>query len=480
MSAIQKNNIGKSIFIDGMSLVIPFKSGVGVALDNTIKSLSNIIDDTCEIKILVTLFKKRYLAEYDNYKNVSVKTLPLPAKIMEALLRLRLMLPIDLIVGEGIYVFPNYKNWPLWKSPSVTYFHDLAFMRYPQYIQPKNLKYLQKYIKTWAFRTQVIIAISEFTKKEIAKLIGYPYDNINVVYLGVNKSHFYRRSKEEIETAKKKYNITYDKYLLFVGNIEPRKNLESLVDAYVNLPKRLKKTYGLVLVGGDGWLNEQIIKTIKKLKSLDEKIFIPDKIISNQDLPAIYSGSDLFIQPSYYEGFSMTPLEAMSCSVPVLVSDIPPHREVVGDAGYYFRPESAKEMTNEIKKAIANYAQTQKKVSLGIKRSEIFTWENTAKQLFNVLDLVATNIDTRGPIIRRLIVIYNKCDLSIRKLLGENKLEPYRLGSNLDNKEEIKARLVSDYIDEEPNLIQKSGLVIYLRLRHIIASPVKHILKRLC
>src|SRR4030081_2051898 len=133
----------RSIYIDALALVPAHKSGVGLTLQQTLMSLlkNAAIADGYTIYLVVPLGKAKYLSNYVG-PNVKIKTICLPAPVLEVFLRFKLFPPADWLLGTGTYIFPNYRNWPLWRSRSLTYLYDVGFVRFPEMVQPKNQKYL--------------------------------------------------------------------------------------------------------------------------------------------------------------------------------------------------------------------------------------------------------------------------------------------------------------------------------------------------
>jgi glycosyltransferase involved in cell wall biosynthesis len=390
MGIMQTRN--RRLFIDALALVPERKSGVGQTLEQTFESLSSISSfaDNWEVYLVVPLGKAKHLKKYKK-ANVGIKTIYLPSRLMSALLKLRIMPPLDIFVGKGVFLFPNYRNWPLLYSRSLTYVYDIGFILYPETVKPNNRSYLRKNIKKWIARTDVVITITNQVKIEIERYLHTGREKIRVIYCGVDVSTFYHRDNTEIDKAKLKYNVTSKNYILFVGNIEPRKNISVLIDAYESLPKALQNRYGLVIVGGDGWLNEDVVSRIDNAHVSGLNIYRVKKYVSNKDLPAIYSGASVLVHPAIYEGFGMTPLEAMACNTPILVSEIGALKEVFQDSAAYFNPHDVKQLTKEL-------VQILSKNRIGLSselRVRELSWENTAKDLFISIKLFTKTIFSR-------------------------------------------------------------------------------------
>lgn len=155
----------KRLYIDALALVPDRKSGVGQTLEQTLENLSLIPEFTTEwtAYLVVPLGKAKYLKKYEK-TNISIKTICLPARILDVLLRFGVLPPLDIFIGKGVYLFPNYRNWPLWRSRSMTYVYDIGFVLFPETIQPKNRSYLATNIKKWISRTDTVITITNQVK----------------------------------------------------------------------------------------------------------------------------------------------------------------------------------------------------------------------------------------------------------------------------------------------------------------------------
>ena len=454
------------IFIDALALVPERKSGVGYSIEQTLLCLAQLPQNSNRtIYLVVPLGKAKHLQRYVE-GNVKTKTIYLPARIMELLLRLNVFPPIDWLLGFGIYIFPNYRNFPVWRSRSLTYIYDVAFIKHPEMVQPKNQKYLQHYVTRWLGRSSKIIAISNAGRTEIEKYLAVPSTNIEMVYCGVDSNIFYKRQELEVARVKKVYGIDYDKYFLFVSTIEPRKNILSLLDAYDALPLKVKQTYGLVLVGGTGWLNEAVYDRLAALQKKGLQIQKVDTYVMTEDLPAIYSGATLLIHPAYYEGFGMTPLEAMACETPVIVSDIPAIREVVRDSAVYFNPLTADSLTESITHALINPTLLEKNVKAGRLRAQQLSWMTSAESLQQVIE-GQLGQKTGRPLVSRLKYIYSVWDVRIRSFCGEKVLEAYK-PSPAASRSIMRQEVHYDYLHDQPNYVQAFLLKVYLQTKHLL------------
>jgi glycosyltransferase involved in cell wall biosynthesis len=465
----------KAIYVDALALVPGKKSGVGTTLEQTLLSLIKLDElKDWQIFLVLPLGKGRHLKGNPILSRAQIKTIWLPARAIELLMRTRLLPPVDCFLGRGIYVFPNYRNWPVWRSRSLTYVYDTSFIKYPQTVQLKNQKYLNRYINLWTGRADKIITISEQVKSEIERTLGVHYAKIDVVPCGVDSSVFFKRNIKEVDDAKKRYGITYEKYLLYVGNIEPRKNLDALLDAYAQLPNDLQQEYGLVVVGGGGWLNETFFAKLEAMQAKGLKVMKVEKFVENHDLPAIYSGAKLLVHPAIYEGFGITPLEAMACETAVAVSDLPVIKEVAGEAGVYFNPNYSPSISEAIVTALQDGPKAGKRVKDGLIQATELSWERTAATLYQTVESEFGHGPHSHPLLNRIASLYRRADRLVMTLLGGKDLPPYKPlpASGIT---ELRLNIYDDFLKEQPSWAQSNGLKLYLMLRHVSASAARTI-----
>lgn len=376
------------LFIDGAAMASPNRSGIGHLVLSMAKSLDKVGHDY-DIYAFIPWRQWKYIKDVE-FSYVKLRRLPLPGRALNLLSRMKICPPLDIFLGKGVYVFPNYKNWPLLFSKSITFVDDVAYALYPSFVEPKNKKMLDKYMPRWIKRSDLVATISKSSGEEVKELFHLPEEKLAVIYCGVEEE-FYPRPKNEILEVQKKYALP-DKYFFFLSNIEPRKNLATLIDAFGLLPESIIKQYALLIVGGMGWLNDDIVQKINSFRKRGINIIHPDFYVPDEDLPALHSGAIALIQPSFHEGFGLAPLQAMACGTPVILSDIPVFKEIAGAAAIYFKPKK----TNDLAKAMLSLANNKQKreglSQLGLKRSSAFTWEKFATEL---LSMVA-ELTTRG------------------------------------------------------------------------------------
>jgi glycosyltransferase involved in cell wall biosynthesis len=228
-----------------------------------------------------------------------------------------------------------------------------------------------------------VIAISEATKKDLIRFYKAGSDKIAVTHLGLD-SRFRPMKYEQVQPVLDKYGLIYQKYILFVGTIQPRKNIIRLVEAFQKIRKENHIEEKLVIAGQRGWLWEPIVKKIK-MAGLDGSILYLD-YVKKEDLPAIIAGAKLLTLPALYEGFGLPPLEAMASGVPVVVSNVSSLPEVVGDAGVLVDPDSEESMADGLLRVLMDNNLREQMIAKGLERASQFTWENTAGKTLEVFE----------------------------------------------------------------------------------------------
>ena len=227
-----------------------------------------------------------------------------------------------------------------------------------------------------------IIAISQNTKDDLIKHFNIPEEKIRVIYLAANKS-YKLLPKEEINKIKIKYNLNYS-FILYVGTLEPRKNIVRLIEAFYKARNENSINHKLVFTGRKGWKYENIFNKIKELNL--EKDIIFTGYVSDEDLPALYNTADLFVYPSIYEGFGLPPLEAMACGTPVITSNVSSLPEVVGNAGIMVNPYNVNELADKITEVLTNEELKKELSQKGLERAKLFSWEKCAKETMEVFE----------------------------------------------------------------------------------------------
>jgi len=379
------------IFIDGLGLVEGHFSGVGQYILGIVRGLDEIIEKEKygnkkppRICVIIPYDTKAKFLDY-NFKNIEFKLFPLSFKLMSALWRRGRLPPIDLWCGKGFYIFPRFVSMPLlFSKSSALVIYDLSYELYRQYSDEGNAIFLSKKVKKSLKSTDKIITISEHSRGEIMGFYGVPRSNIYVARPATDQKLFYKRSVQEIEKIKQLYGIDGD-YILALSNLEPRKNLDSLVKAYCELPEKYTKKTGLLLVGVSGWKTDKLFNDIIGRVNDGFNIMRPSSYVSDEHKAAIISGAKMLVYPSHYEGFGMPPLEALACGVPVICADNSSLPEAVGKVAKLIDGNNVGQLRDAIIYCLDNhYAISQKTITEGPSHADNFSWLNSAQVYIDV------------------------------------------------------------------------------------------------
>ncbi len=268
---------------------------------------------------------------------------------------------------------------PWWSPcPVVVTIHDLAYIRYPQVHPWGRRAYLTPLTRWTVRRARRIVAVSEYTRLETERLLGVPRERIVVLYEGVD-ADFRPLPPEEVEAFRRRKGLPA-RYLLYVGNLEPRKNLPRLIRAYSRVSRQYP--HALVLAGPRGWGDEELLALVERL-GLAERVLLPG-FIPRQELSLWYNGAEVFVYPSLYEGFGLPPLEAMACGTPVLVSSAASLPEVVGEAGLQVPPEEVEAIAEALNRLLGAPDLRADLRRRGLEQAQRFRWEEMARQMVEV------------------------------------------------------------------------------------------------
>lgn len=381
----------QNIFIDGLGLVEGHFSGIGQYILGIIRGLDEIIDATSyegkETPIIRVVIPYDSVEKFKSYKfkHIGYKKFPLSFRVMSGLWYRGKLPPLDLWCGRGRYIFPRFVSMPLLFSKATLVIFDLSYELHRQYSDEKNAAFLSKGVKRSVSRVKKIIVISESVKKEVTDFYNIDPSNVLVATPATDPRLFYRRSPKEIEKVKREYGIQGD-YILALSNLEPRKNLGTLVNTYCNLPKDITNKIGLLLVGVDGWKTEQLFQDIKKKVELGYNILRPSEYILDKDKPAIISGAKMLVYPSHYEGFGMPPLEALACGTPVISANNSSLPEVLGNAGKMVNIDKPNELSQAIKDYMKDIDHISRlTITNGPEHARRFSWVKSAQVFLDVL-----------------------------------------------------------------------------------------------
>ncbi len=261
-------------------------------------------------------------------------------------------------------------------APTIMTIYDVSFALFPQFFRGFNQTYLRVGTCWSARHARRIIAISECTRRDVHRLYGVPLDRIDVAYPGVDET-LKPPHPDRVQQFRQDKRLP-DKFLLYLGTLEPRKNLMLLVQAFAQL-KRVCPDAVLVLAGDIGWLADEIFAVIESC-GVKDSVVLPGYVAA-EEKALWYAAATAFVFPSLYEGFGMPPLEAMACGTPVVTSNAAALPEVVGDAGLMIAPDDVSGWAAVLKRMWTDAADRAELADRGVKRAQRFTWQVTARQI---------------------------------------------------------------------------------------------------
>lgn len=361
------------IGIDGRAAVWYKGTGIGTYTYELLKTLNNI-DDINNYMIFSPKNSTIPLNLRNNFETISGETtlkesfwdsIDVPNKVVNQ--------PIDLyhIPQNGIGMNENLN------SPLIITLHDIIPLKLPHTVGDKYLKLFNDKIPKIIEKCEGIITVSQFSKKDISSSFNFPKDKIFVTPLA--SEEIYKPMDKFMckDIIKKKYGIT-DDYVLYVGGFSPRKNIIGLIEAFSQVLNSTKRKLKLLILGTKGISYEIYKKRCEELK-ISNKVIFPG-FIPSEDMPLFYNSCEVFVYPSFYEGFGLPPLEAMACGTPVICSNVTSIPEVVYDAALFINPNNITELKDSIIKVLDDKLLREKLILRGIVRNSNFTWRNTGKQ----------------------------------------------------------------------------------------------------
>lgn len=280
----------------------------------------------------------------------------------------------------AIYHSPNY-FLPPFPGRTVATIHDLSHHLHPQFHPAARIDYMRRALPDCLRRADHLITDAESVRQELVEHFGYPAERITAIPLGASPS-FRPHSPQEASARISQWDLQPQSYSLYVGTIEPRKNLDRLLTAYETLPQALRQRYPLVLAGGSGWRSEHTHQRIARAASAGWLRYL--RYVSQEDLPALYAGARVFVYPSLYEGFGLPVLEAMASGVPVITSNCSSLPEVVGSAALQVHPEDEAALAQAMARALQDDSWRAHASAAGLQRSAQFSWQRCVEQTVHV------------------------------------------------------------------------------------------------
>lgn len=344
------------------------RAGIHGYIANTLRCLPDADPD-----LRYTVFVREGTPEATDRMQVRRSRLPTgwpPARILWEQAALPWQLGgLDLLHGMA-FVTPV-----LSRCPTVVTIYDLSFVRYPDRLSTARRLYLQRLTGYSARRARRVIAISESTARDVEMLLGVPRARIDVAVPGVQER--FQPLPAAVVAAFRERQGLPTRFLLYLGTLEPRKNLTVLLYAYARLPEALRREAPLILVGGKGWGLNELRATIVHL-GLEEHVRL-EGYAPDDDLPLWYNAATAFVYPSVYEGWGMPVVEALACGTPVIVSAASSLPEAAGDGGLALPPYDIDGWAQALERALTDAGWRAAAAERGLVHAAACTWEQTAR-----------------------------------------------------------------------------------------------------
>lgn len=353
-------------------------SGAGVYTYNLLRNLLRI---DLENDYLIFTDRSTYDSTLTSLNTENSKVLAINASPLTLKHHLS-FIPVFLANQLDVYHYPHF-DMPLGQYyPSVVTVHDLYPISITGYCSREKQYYFRFIVRLNLLKAKKVIAVSEYTKREI--LENFPIDRkkIEVIYEGVDES-FKNTASINNERVRKKFKTEND-FILYVGNHKPHKNLTALLKAYARLDQKVQRSYDLVIAGDMKKSDKYLLQTVEELGLRNRVKFIG--FVDQKDLPGVYKAATVLVMPSLKEGFGLPILEAMACGTPVVAANTSALPEVAGQACLFFDPYDIDEMSRVIYQVLEDEALQKELSKLGKKRANSFSWKETARrtiQLYN-------------------------------------------------------------------------------------------------
>lgn len=355
-------------------------SGISEYTYNLVKHLL-AIDQENEYYLFYNAAKAQRVPKFDG-SNVFYKGFKYPNKLFNLGIRFLKITSLDkLLGGVDVFVTTSFLFTNLSKDcKKVLIIHDLSFELYPEFFTAKirlwhNLINPKKISK----ESDRIIAISQNTSSDIQKNYQISPEKIDVVYNGINEMYFNEIKEEDLVAVKSKYSLP-EKYIFSLGNLEPRKNIESLIRAFENVEDQ---NVHLIIAGSQAWKYDSIYNIWQNSKAKDRIKFLG--YVDAKDKPALYNLATVFVYPSIYEGFGLPPIEAMACKTPVISSFTSSLVESVADAGVLIDPNNINDIAQAINKLLNEPDLREELIKKGLEHSKKFNWDDASQKILKII-----------------------------------------------------------------------------------------------
>lgn len=326
---------------------------------------------------LITPHPERLLARLDLPPHAEV----LRVRPESAFLRVPLAMPLLVARWRADLLHVNYVAPPLCPCPTVVTVHDISYEFFPDFFSPRDRRMLGTLVPLSARRAARVIAVSEQTRQDLMRVYGIPGERIAVTHEAAAPGFAPVEDRATIEATCARYGIRRP-YVLALGNLQPRKNIGRLVEAFALARREGNLPHQLAVAGKAQWRESEVYATVERL-GLQGVVRFPG-YVADEDLPALYSGADCFAYPSLYEGFGLPPLEAMACGTPVLSSHAGALREVVGDAAWVVDPTDVADIARGLLALLTDPGTARVYRERGLAHAASFSWRRLAEETLEV------------------------------------------------------------------------------------------------
>ncbi len=268
------------------------------------------------------------------------------------------------------------------KTQIITIIHDVSFKVFPKLVGKVDLFFMNILIPMSLKRADKIIGVSKFTANEILKYYKVDEKKVDWIHNAVSDIFFKEHSQEELEVVRQKYSLP-QKFILYIGTLQPRKNLPALIEAYIKIPNEKRKDLKLVLAGGKGRNFDAKIDEYVTSYGLEKDVILPG-FIDEMDKPQIFRLAHVFCFPSLYEGFGIPILEAMTLGVPTLASDIPSHAEITEGATMLFKTDDPADLSEKLNRVATDENLRKDIARKELARAQKFSWQKTAEKMLEI------------------------------------------------------------------------------------------------
>lgn len=352
-----------------------------IKTDHTFELFTDVTDS----KTLSEISEQIGLDGKDNFKVISLETPNRFAWNFWTLPKYLRQNPVD--VYHTQYITPFFVSK---KIKIVTIVHDISFNFFPKFIKFSDLFFLRTLIPLSIKRANKVVGVSKFTADEIVKFYKTPEEKVDWIHNSISREFVESKfTQEELEKVREKYNLP-EKYILYIGTLQPRKNISMLVEAYASIKDKLDGMK--VVIGG----NKNSHNFDKRIDEMVEKYQLENDVIfpgfvDEKDKPAIFHLATVFAFPSFYEGFGIPPLEAMSQGVPVICSDIPSLKEIAGNGALYFDTSSLDDFSKKLYDISMDMDLRSELIRAGLGRVSFFSWEKSAQKMLAIYESLQHN-----------------------------------------------------------------------------------------